>query len=129
MFCALMLAIASFFCPADVPTAPATSPTIVSATVLDVAHVALLHSDGSISVSTIADLLAGVDAPLVVYSLGGEGSDAGAGPHSYTTTYTSRSGSHTVTTPCGSYNTLADCATRHRAAVDALQLVFPRWPQ
>lgn len=54
------------------------------------------------------------------------GSSSGAGPHVLETTYTSNSGSHTVRTPCSSYNSVDDCANRHKAAVEALQRVYPR---
>ena len=46
-------------------------------------------------------------------------------PHVFETSYSSRVGDHTVRTPCAAYTGLTACAQAHRAAVLALQVVFP----
>lgn len=127
-----MLAFLLSLCLVVVPPPPPTVvalPSIVSVAPWGNDSVALFHVDGGLTVASLFGLVI-MDATPNAFgwpTIGNDSSNTGgAGPHVFTTSYTSNSGSHTITTPCTGYNSVTDCANRHRAAVEALQLVYPR---
>lgn len=127
-----LLVLATTILPMAAPPPPPTVtplPEVVSVLPWGSDSVALFHADGGFTVASLAGLVIVNASPNAFGwpALGtNDAATGGAGPHVYETTYNSNSGSHTVRTPCAGYNSLTDCAQRHRAAVEALQQVYPR---
>lgn len=129
---ALLLSFVAAFAPPPPPSVVAL-PTVAAAAPFGVDSLVLLHADGSITVASALAVVVldatpnGFGMPSSLGVREDDGASAGtAGPHTFSTQYNSATGSHTVTTPCSSYPNLTDCAARHRAAVLALQTVFPK---
>ena len=133
LFAALLFALPSF-ASAAVPLpglvstpamATAADPgSILHAVPLNANTVVYLQADGAMCIASVEDLLAGREGSTVTI----DDTGAAAGPqHTYTTTYNSAHGAHTVTTPCGS-TPLDRCAEQHKRAVEELQRVFPKIP-
>lgn len=133
------LAVCAMVFPSD-PT-PVPAP-VVDTMVIDASTVGLVRADGTVSLVSLADAMAGRDAGATLHitgggeggavnipgghSITGDGNDAAGLTAGYRLVYESSVGSITVEQPCRAFNTIDECVAAFRRAVEASQRAFPR---